>query len=718
MTGAGTWQSCNGAGVKLFKPAQSAGDASPPMEVSMSRMSISQGPQSMASDRPGRPSRSPLASLSLNTVPDLRADSPSTLCGDEDNIIYTPPSSASASENEWHTQLQLYSDGGRRSVRTADQIRFSSPLLGYESDRTDFLPNDVQTPCPKKTANINYQGSSRSGATLGELKMRQSNQKPDRPTHSNLAIRQLDFGRTVSKKKRAPKKRTPPQLSEAQQALEALRKTEYPRHQWTESERNLVAVLYRFYAADPSKLTEVFNEVTGLHLKTEKVKAMEVYMRQNGPEAFPFYGAVFACPLEDLNEEYAAIRAVIEKAVDSLGIELERRSTEPALSSGRAKNARSEYTRRRFKNLIRKAQYEHDALSADAPQINSARSTIRLGGFAISAPQGLDELEIDVDEDARAVQTEEPNTVQTGSPSPSPSQPHQLTHLAFRVWDHNSYTLFNEETGFISQMHSIWRGPLLPPPNPETDDGRNCHQLLANLHLNKQGDASAYVSVATSLIQVLNYAKKMTDPQIAVINLKHSKLQERHKQLMASNTLKELKGIGQAQWARYKGWAEIMIWGNVPMDAIIQYGFLSDLETAITGGPTGSLLRNSNDWLPNQTASTLTKKLKARSIPLDRDVARALGGFSNAMGLGNAGVSLQHITEFVQVCVDGWSLNCALVDDIHTRSSFAYTFAIALSSQTFHLQDIMGAFFDGVERGLHNVAFYERRRPSLRRRRS
>jgi hypothetical protein len=51
----------------------------------------------------------------------------------------------------------------------------------------------------------------------------------------------------------------------------------------------------------------------------------------------------------------------------------------------------------------------------------------------------------------------------------------------------------------------------------------------------------------------------MIDPQIAIINLSAKSLQTPWKQLKASDTLRDLKAIGQAGWARYKGTAEIMV---------------------------------------------------------------------------------------------------------------------------------------------------------------
>jgi hypothetical protein len=52
----------------------------------------------------------------------------------------------------------------------------------------------------------------------------------------------------------------------------------------------------------------------------------------------------------------------------------------------------------------------------------------------------------------------------------------------------------------------------------------------------------------------------MVDPQIAIIDLSAKSLQAPWKQLKASDILRDLKTIGQAGWARYRGTAEIMVY--------------------------------------------------------------------------------------------------------------------------------------------------------------
>jgi hypothetical protein len=75
--------------------------------------------------------------------------------------------------------------------------------------------------------------------------------------------------------------------------------------------------------------------------------------------------------------------------------------------------------------------------------------------------------------------------------------------------------MFDEETGFVSQAFSIWKGEYPPPFSPD-GQGRQALMILTNLHLSMSGGASAFVSVSTSLLQALVKASTMEDPRIAV----------------------------------------------------------------------------------------------------------------------------------------------------------------------------------------------------------
>ena len=92
-----------------------------------------------------------------------------------------------------------------------------------------------------------------------------------------------------------------------------------------------------------------------------------------------------------------------------------------------------------------------------------------------------------------------------------------------------------------------------------------------------------------------------------------------------------------------------MIWVDVPADAVMFHGSLIEVAAKVTGSLSGQLLLSPEDWVPDQPVYNLTKKLRARNIVLDQDLARACGSFAKAIGLARAKVTLEHITEFVQV---------------------------------------------------------------------
>ena len=93
----------------------------------------------------------------------------------------------------------------------------------------------------------------------------------------------------------------------------------------------------------------------------------------------------------------------------------------------------------------------------------------------------------------------------------------------------------------------------------------------------------------------------------------------------------------------------MQIWGDIPQSSIIFYGPLSELENAVRAQPAGMLLLNNEDFRPKQKCRILTERLRERNIVLDHDIARALATFTKSIGLNRAGISLQHIADFVQV---------------------------------------------------------------------
>lgn len=414
--------------------------------------------------------------------------------------------------------------------------------------------DDPQTPCPVRTTSSTQQNF----AGFKE----KNKQTPTAVEQKNKnVVRTLDFRQASIKGKRKQKKPSTPQKSDSQIALDRLHKLVYKeRHRWTEQERQMLCILFRFYEDSADDLTKVFNKIFNLSLGKDKIKPMEDYIRRNGGSAFPFYGKLLSCTLDDPQDKYAAARKVIEEVASTIDVDLVRRKTESAQSSGGARRARSEYTRQRFAKLVKKAKFAQDEpLNIENLQ---ARTQLRLGGMAISVGSSDEKVvSIEEDEDENEEANDDGNlpinaeVTPTSSEDPRSHQPYESSQLAFRVWDKDSYTPFDPERGFMAKAHSIWRGALLPPPAP----GSDFFLFTSNSHLNREGNSSAFISVALSLIQALNYATNMLEPQFAVIDLSHHTLQREFKQTKASDNLRDLKRIGQAYWARYKGFAEIMV---------------------------------------------------------------------------------------------------------------------------------------------------------------
>jgi hypothetical protein len=289
---------------------------------------------------------------------------------------------------------------------------------------------------------------------------------------------------------------------EGQRALEALRKTERVNpHRWDEDERQLLTILYRFYeAAHSTTIPQVFNAITNLELRHNIVKdQFEHHLKLYGGRAFPEFGRVMAVPFDDHEGHYNDIHSIIEDAASKLGVQLSKRQTEVKFTSGAAQWAKSPRTRRAFKSLVRRAaQKEKDG---------ERESLVQMPEFEATPLPALHAWNNEDVEDS-------PSSLPTIIPVSQRRIPTSHS-IAFRVWDSESRTKFTEEDGFESEMCSDWRGQFLPPFTPE-GEGMQAIKLLTNSHLSKSGGKSAFVSVSTSLLQVLVKASAMDNPRIAV----------------------------------------------------------------------------------------------------------------------------------------------------------------------------------------------------------
>ncbi|ORY19703.1 hypothetical protein BCR34DRAFT_595166 [Clohesyomyces aquaticus] len=458
-----------------------------------------------------------------------------------------------------------------------------------------------------------------------------------------------------------------------------------PPHPWTRDERELLCVINRWYEfRNAADVSVIFNSITGLELRPRVIRDhFHNHLRLYGGNAYAEYRRVIEMtPFDDPFGVYKHTRDMIEAEAKALGVAIRHRNIEVVLPSGGAATAKSELTRRYYKRLVRLASKNSgEADSASSSQDSSTSASSILG------PSG----------------------------SKFPVLPR---HLAFRVWSPTSRTKWTNR-GFISEIFSSWNGGVPPPVDP---DSERSFMYLAHAHMSLFGNASVFVSVTTSLLQAINYAHEFdSDAQIAVINLDHISLKEQHKKHQANDLLSWMQSQGQAQWARYKGACETLIWGDIPKEAVICDFPLASLQhlahtykdcnkllslAAFTpkfriDDDSGKVIRKKHQ------TGTIAKKLRERCMTLDQDIARAMGRVAAYFGLGQSGVSLLQIREFVSMLVDGWNIQDAPMNELHAMRELAMKFAFAFPRQSsFLLQDVMQTFIEGIRIGSRNMDYF------------
>jgi hypothetical protein len=157
-----------------------------------------------------------------------------------------------------------------------------------------------------------------------------------------------------------------------------------------------------------------------------------------------------------------------------------------------------------------------------------------------------------------------------------------------------------------------------------------------------------------------------------------------------------------------------MVWASVPRAAIITHFALSDLRYLASNSPSCADVMNLDEFQPGRRTRQVSDQMRAKKTILNTATARALGKISRTFGLNGGNVSVEHIQEFIARLVDGWQVSKHPLNNIHTNSSIATTFAISLNSQIHRVQDVMVAFLNGIQQGTNTIAYYSRRRPGPR----
>lgn len=442
----------------------------------------------------------------LNRGQCSRSDSPVKLAESEDEhgneevlkpMSKDETSGALISTDSFLEELRMFADSVNCLPSSSSPVVLTpSPQspgleLGYDSDRTDFLENRSPAASTGYSTgrNIRYFTQISLGKSL-----------PVR--------RRLNFGPTsrvggTNQSTSLRPKSNRKNKSKNPFSLERLRSIErVPRHpRWTPDERELLCVMYKWYdSSDKTAMPRIFNHVTGLDLRLNIISLQFNYIRFHGVKAFREYQQVSETPFNDPERRYYEIRNIINSAASELNIDLQQREVEEILPSGSAASSKSPNVRKNYKKLVSKASQA----KSDFEEI-----VLRpvLGGFSVTVDEQLDDWEILTDaEDTKNAENAEdiltttiPSTVYTATPASQSNEQEttvELTpHLAFRVWDAESYTTFDENKGFTSREYADKSNHELMNKVIESDG--EGFMLYAHKHMSKRGNLSAFVSVTT-----------------------------------------------------------------------------------------------------------------------------------------------------------------------------------------------------------------------------
>ena len=87
-----------------------------------------------------------------------------------------------------------------------------------------------------------------------------------------------------------------------------------------------------------------------------------------------------------------------------------------------------------------------------------------------------------------------------------------------------------------------------------------------------------------------------------------------------------------------------------------------------------------------------------------------MAAVSRVFGLHRKGVGLGHIQGFTASLVDSFTIQESSATHVHTMSSIASAFALALCSRVHHHHQVMEAFQEGIKQGYHTANYYSGRR--------
>jgi hypothetical protein len=198
--------------------------------------------------------------------------------------------------------------------------------------------------------------------------------------------------------------------------LESIEKS--PAHKWSEDERELLCVLYRYYkAADVNTIPMVFNSLRNLNLRHRTIQTQFGNLRLYGPNAYRSYRRVFSKPFNDNHGYYSKLHDIIKSEASNLGVQLRRRVVDPRMKCGMAAFAKSPTTRKQYKDRVRITLRE---------EREAARHNATFGTPLRPAPL-LDQCEVLTD-------AEDAPKAAIGNLTFTPKSSQGEPHLGFRTW--------------------------------------------------------------------------------------------------------------------------------------------------------------------------------------------------------------------------------------------------------------------------------------------
>jgi hypothetical protein len=192
-----------------------------------------------------------------------------------------------------------------------------------------------------------------------------------------------------------------------------------PRHSWTEADRELLCVLYRWYDdSEALNITKVFNSIADLNLKVRVIHGQfHSCIRLYGGEAYPEYGRVYAVPFYDPEGHYSDICNVVEATARDLNVNLQRRQVERKLDSGWAEFAESPRTRRWYEDRVQQARKEQEEATREISiAVQSSPYACSLGGMPLILDDEYNEREVLTDLEEQEEATREISIAVQSSP--------------------------------------------------------------------------------------------------------------------------------------------------------------------------------------------------------------------------------------------------------------------------------------------------------------